>query len=78
VTAHFEHKGAPVSLLLDIVEVGRSHSGVNLAVAFAGILEEFGITNKVSGSSEGNSLVTHHEYCRYCLLPAITQQATIL
>ena len=69
-TAHFEHKGAPVSLLLDIVEVGRSHSGVNLAVTFAGILEEFGITNKVSGSSEGHGLITHHEYCRYCLLPA--------
>ncbi len=76
--AHFEHKGAPVSLLLDIVEVGRSHSGVNLAVAFAGILEEFGITNKVSGSSDGHGLITHHEYRRYCLLPVIMRQATIL
>jgi hypothetical protein len=30
ITTHFEHKGDPVSLLLDIVEVGWSHSGLNL------------------------------------------------
>jgi hypothetical protein len=48
VTAHFEYKASPVSILLDIVEVARSHSGVNLAAAFAEILEEFGISDKVS------------------------------
>lgn len=47
-TAHFEHKASPVSILLDVVEVARSHSGVNLAAAFAEILEEFGISDKVS------------------------------
>ena len=34
--------------LLDIVEVAMSHSGVNLAAAFADILQEFGVSDKVS------------------------------
>lgn len=34
-------------MLLDLVEVAMSHSGSNLAVAFANILEEFGISDKV-------------------------------
>ena len=47
VTAHLEHKGTPVCLLLDVVEVAKAHSGVNLASAFTQILKEFGIENKV-------------------------------
>ena len=35
-------------MLLDLVEVAQSHSGVNLASAFAKILEDFGIEDKVS------------------------------
>jgi len=46
-TVHFEHKGTPISMLLDLVEVAKSHSGVNLAEAFAKVLEEFGIQDKV-------------------------------
>ena len=46
-TVHFEHEGAPVLMLLDLVEVTKSHSGENLAAAFAEVLEEFGISNKV-------------------------------
>jgi len=34
-------------MLLDLVEVACSHSGLNLAAVFA-ILEDFGISNKVS------------------------------
>lgn len=34
-------------MLLDIVEVAKSHSGINLAAAFAKILDEFGISDKV-------------------------------
>jgi hypothetical protein len=49
VTVHLENGGKPLSLLLDIVEVARSHSGLNLAVAFATILEEFDISDKVKG-----------------------------
>ena len=45
---HMEEKGVPVSLLLDIVRVACSHSGINLAKAFAQVLEEFGIADKVS------------------------------
>lgn len=47
VTAHLENDGVPLSMLLDIVEVARSHSGINLAIAFAEILETFGVKDKV-------------------------------
>ncbi|KAF6759529.1 hypothetical protein DFP72DRAFT_789780, partial [Ephemerocybe angulata] len=33
-TVHLEHNGVPLSLLLDFVEVPRSHSGMNLAMEF--------------------------------------------
>lgn len=46
--AHLEYKGAPISILLDVVEVARSHTGVHLAQAFADVLKEFGINTKVS------------------------------
>ena len=48
VTVHFEIDGVPVQMLLDLVEVATSHSGVNLAAAFALVLDEFGISDKVS------------------------------
>jgi hypothetical protein len=48
VSVHFEKDGVPISMILDIVEVARSHSGLNLAAAFAKILEDFGISDKVS------------------------------
>ena len=35
-------------MLLDIVELVQSHSGINLAAAFTKILEDFGISDKVS------------------------------
>ena len=47
ITVHFEHQGVPISMLLDLVKVAKSHSGVNLAAAFAQVLEEFGISDKV-------------------------------
>jgi len=46
-TVHFEHKGIPISMLLDLVEVAQSHSSINLAEAFAKVLQEFGIEDKV-------------------------------
>ena len=48
ITIHFEHQGEPMSLLLDIVEVAKTHTGVNLAAAFAKILDDFGISDKVN------------------------------
>lgn len=47
ITVHFEHKGEPISMLLDIVEVAKSHTGENLAAAFAHIMEDYGISDKV-------------------------------
>ena len=48
VTVHFEENGVPISMLLDLVQVATSHSGINLAAVFAKILEDFGISDKVS------------------------------
>ena len=47
ITVHLEHNGEPLSMLLDIFEVAMSHMGENLAVAFAKILEDYGISEKV-------------------------------
>jgi hypothetical protein len=49
VTVHFEINGVLMTMLLDLKEVVTSHSGMNLAAAFAQILDEFGISAKVSG-----------------------------
>jgi hypothetical protein len=48
VTVHFEKDGESICMLLDIVEVATSHSGINLAAAFAKVLYEFGVSDKVS------------------------------
>ena len=37
-----------LSLLLDLVEVTQLHSGLNLAAAFAKVLDKIGISSKVS------------------------------
>ena len=49
---HLEYQGKPISLLLDIIEVVKSHTGVNLAAAFAKILDDYGISNKVRISAK--------------------------
>jgi hypothetical protein len=61
VSVHLAQGGVAVSMLLNIIEVAKSHSGLNLAAAFAKILEDFGISNKVSEClSAVNRLKTHH------------------
>jgi hypothetical protein len=45
-------------MLLDLVEVPRSHSGVNLAEAFANVLKDFGIEDKVSFNVSINCIET--------------------
>jgi hypothetical protein len=47
-TVHLEQKGKPLMMLLDIVEVPKSHSGRNLTCAFIMVLEDFGVSKKVS------------------------------
>ena len=59
VSVHFEVNGVPISMLLDLVEVPRSHSGLNLAIAFAKILEEFGISDKVRTSMKPRLKLTN-------------------
>jgi hypothetical protein len=39
-----------MALLLDLVEVPKSHTGLNLANTFVEVLEAFGIKEKVSKS----------------------------
>jgi hypothetical protein len=46
-TVHLELKGKPLMMILDVVEVAKSHSGVNLAAAFIGVLKDFKIDHKV-------------------------------
>ena len=48
VMVHFEVKGEKVAMLLDLIEVAESHTGVALATAFAKILHDFSISSKVS------------------------------
>jgi hypothetical protein len=48
VTIHFEKNGVLISMLLDLVQVATNHSGINLAAVFAKILDDFGISDKVS------------------------------
>lgn len=47
ITVHLEHEGKPLTMLLDLVEVPKSHTGENLANAFAEVLQTFGIEEKV-------------------------------
>ncbi|KAL4264915.1 Zinc finger BED domain-containing [Pleurotus pulmonarius] len=47
ITVHLEMKGEPLSMLLDLVEVAESHTGLNLAAAFARVLDDFGIGDKI-------------------------------
>jgi hypothetical protein len=59
VTVHFEIDGVAMSMLLDMKEVATSHSGVNLAAAFAQIIDEFGISAKVSNEMIQGSMRTY-------------------
>ncbi|KIK18569.1 hypothetical protein PISMIDRAFT_14278, partial [Pisolithus microcarpus 441] len=44
---HLEQEGVPLSFPLDIVEVVKSHTGHELAQAFADVLHEFGLATKI-------------------------------
>jgi hypothetical protein len=48
VTIHFKKDGVPICIILNVVEVAMSHSSINIAAAFAQILEEFSVSDKVS------------------------------
>ncbi|KAF8233114.1 hypothetical protein L208DRAFT_1268608, partial [Tricholoma matsutake] len=48
VMVHFKQDGAPISMLLDLVQVAKSHTGITLTAVFAKILKDFGIAHKFS------------------------------
>jgi hypothetical protein len=49
ITVHFAPVGNnPCNFILDVVELPTSHTGKNLAQAFARVMTEFGIQHKVS------------------------------
>ena len=58
ITVHLEHAGKPLMMLLNLVEMAKSHTGVNLGITFASILKNFGIEDKVSVSNI-KSAITH-------------------
>ena len=76
VTVHFENEGVPVVMLLDIVELTQSHSGFNLAAAFARILEDFRISDKVSKLSCREGVIDSLDTCRSSQLPVTTHRTT--
>ena len=45
-TVHFEHNGAMLAFLLDIVKLPESHTGVALAKAFQQMLKAFGLQDR--------------------------------
>jgi hypothetical protein len=65
-------------MLLDLVEVAKSHSGLNLAAAFAKILDDFGISEKVSKKKTIQSIIPITVGNRSFLSPATTHQITTL
>ena len=44
---HFEHNDEPLSMVLDVIELTKSHTGTHLAQAFTEVLDDFGISTKV-------------------------------
>ncbi|KAH9903888.1 uncharacterized protein BXZ73DRAFT_54326, partial [Epithele typhae] len=48
---HLHHRGAPLSMILDVIEVAESHSGFVMAAVFDAMLKDFGIQDKVSSAS---------------------------
>ena len=52
----------PILMLLDLVEVALSHTGINLAAAFTKILGDFRILDKISVIFD-LSFKSHKTYC---------------
>lgn len=72
VTTHFEKNGEPMCILLDLVEVAQSHSGLNLAAAFVSVLEDFGISDKVSIQLNLSNKLSYLLVASVCVSPVTT------
>ncbi|GBE82287.1 putative AC9 transposase [Sparassis crispa] len=55
VSVHLEREGEPLVMVLNVVEVAQSHSGLNLASTFAKILDDFGILDKILSLTADNA-----------------------
>jgi hypothetical protein len=53
ITVHFLVGREKKSVILDLVELPCSHTGDNMSTVFAKVLEDFGITHKVSTNQRG-------------------------
>lgn len=73
ITVHLEKGGQLVSVSLDLVEVPKLHTGMNLAHMFADVLVTFGIENKVNILSLELKFDTHMPF-RYSASQLITHQ----
>jgi hypothetical protein len=58
-TVHFENHGKLMSMLLDIIKVAQSHTGVILGDTFVEVLKAFGIERKVRQQYSNQIMVTH-------------------
>ena len=74
---HVEHKGESILMLLDIVEVAKSHTCENLAAAFAKIMEEYGISEKVISINSKLNIHILNLLTRLWVLPAITSDCKL-
>ena len=54
ITMHLVSLGKPLSMVLDIVKVPISHTGINLAQVLTQVLNNFGISDKVSMFTQVN------------------------
>ncbi|KAF8884444.1 hypothetical protein BD779DRAFT_1472008 [Infundibulicybe gibba] len=72
VTIHFEINGAASCLLLDLVEVVMSHSGVNLVAAFGKVLDDFGISEKLQADEVLVEADDKHGYGLASLISVLT------
>jgi hypothetical protein len=65
-----------MSMLLDLIEVPKSHTGTNLASAFANVLETFRIEKKVRILSLKQIESDTHIKIRFSALQLTTRQIT--
>ncbi|KAG2060652.1 hypothetical protein BDR06DRAFT_967098 [Suillus hirtellus] len=55
ISVHLKHEGEPLVMLLNIIEVPKSHTSLNLAEAFTKVLLEFGVSNKILSITANNA-----------------------
>jgi hypothetical protein len=72
ITVHLEQDRKALAMLLDIVEVPKLHTGSNLAIAFAKVLNDFGISDKVRIYYEKSNKCSHVQIdpgcdCQQCI-----------